>query len=310
MPKVTKEDYPLYLAEVIEDSIANGKRLTTVKVRFPRSVLPELLTHRAFSRNGASSRAMPANTVRRQVRYNPAMPLVWLKNKKGMQATEPMSWFKIGLAKNTWIFGSKLACGLSWTLEKLGLHKQWANRVLEPWVTMEMVISATEWQNFFDLRCHPDAQPEIAKIAYMIKDVLRKSKPKELITGQWHTPFVSELATTQELVGSGNENEISYNNNISDIKIKIIKCSTARCARVSYLTHDKKKPSIEADLLLHERLVGSSPIHASPAEHQAMPDAIKPDGTWEHPHLHGNFIGWIQYRKLLENPKLKLEDIL
>ena len=241
----------MYYAKVIADSVNKfATRATTVEVCYPRIILAELNTHRMFSRNTSSSRAIPVMTLIKQVWNKPFIPTYWGKNKAGMQAKEELTGYELLVAKGLWLAASKFACGFAYLFSKIGLHKQIANRIIEPWMWTKTIITATEWDNFFELRNHPDAQPEIKKLAELIEEAIAESKPKFLFQGQWHLPYV----TAQE------KNEYSLN--------ECLKFSAARCARVSYLTHDKQMPSLAHDILLHDMLVGTDPKHASPVEHQ------------------------------------------
>jgi hypothetical protein len=210
---------------------------------------------------------------------DPAMPIHWGANQAGMQAKAEVSDFKQYVAEKLWRGCGKLACTFAYGMTLIGLHKQVANRITEPWQHISVIVTATEWKNFFDLRDHPDAQPEIRELATQIKIAMEESEPEELKKGEWHLPYVSEAERTM----------------YSDEDLK--KISAARCARVSYLTHDGQKPNPEADIKLHDRLVGSIPIHASPVEHQATPSMTN---NW-----YKNFRGWIQYRVEVEKMNLK-----
>lgn len=260
-------------AKVIEDSTCNGKRITTMVLVYPRFIHSEFMTHRAFSKNASSSRAIPGKKMLAQVWNNPAMPVAWGKNQAGMQAKEDLKGFRLKLAKLIWKQAAKVACVFAWGLNHAGLHKQLANRLLEPWQYIHVVVTATEWDNFFALRAHPDAQPEIQELAYRMQDAMADSTPRNLGVGGWHLPFVGW-------------NERMF-------QLPLVKLSAARCARVSYLTHDGKLPDIAKDVELFDRLVGSIPMHASPIEHQAYALASPTEQS-------GNFVGWKQYRKVYE----------
>lgn len=285
-------------AKVIADSISTyvvdrqmklGVRITTFQLRYPRFVHAELMTHRVFSRNASSSRAIPVLTMLKQIIEDPAMPIYWGANQSGMQAKSELAGFKRWLAIRAWRTARYPAVFAAFIAYKIGLHKQIANRICEPWAYISVVVTATEYQNWFDLRLHKDAQPEIRHLAKLMNSARSDSYPQRLTSDQWHLPYV----TKAELAGMDQETAI--------------KVSVARCARVSYLTHDNKRPEIEQDIALYERLVGSVPLHASPAEHQAKPDALKlttffhDRRSYASPHLHGNFVGWVQYRKTLPN---------
>jgi thymidylate synthase ThyX len=276
-------------AKVVEDSISeDGKRITTLQVKFHRFILPEFNTHRVFSRNFSSSRAIPTKTLLKQVAEEPAMPVHWGKNQPGMQAHEELDALTKRSARASWIEAAKEASSRANILHSIGVHKQIVNRLIEPFLWAHGVVTSTEWDNWFELRAHEDAQPEIHELALQMREALYTSIPQILRDGEWHLPYTTER-----------EREV--------IDIKTLrKISAARCCRVSYLKHDGTAPDINDDLALFERLAGSVPLHASPLEHQATPDEYHyTDGGYTklgcvHPHLHGNFKGWIQHRKLWE----------
>lgn len=279
---IISDSYSFTTVEVVEDSISpEGKRLTTLLLKYPRSIHGEQMTHRVFSRNGQSSRAVPVKKGLKEVWSNPVEPIVWAYNKAGMQATEPMSNFRAWVANKIWRSAAKFASFHAYLLLKVGLHKQWANRILEPFQTYTAVVTSTEWENYFELRCHKDAQPEMRDLAEKIRYAMRYSKPKELNQGEWHMPFVTKEEKESDSV---------------DLQLQK---STARAARASYLNHDKTFPSEHQDVSLFNRLVSANPLHASPAEHQATPDKFDKKG-WNNPRQHGNFEGWIQHRKHIE----------
>lgn len=276
-------------AKVIEDSVSEaGVRLTTLQLCYPRFIHAEFMTHRVFSRNASSSRAIPVAKMLEMVRNEPAMPVHWGKNQPGMQAHEELGEYEKNVAQELWMRAARLAAQTAEEMSNLGLHKQVANRILEPFQHIHVVVTATEWDNFYALRAHPDAQPEFHELALAIKAATEASVPKLVELGNWHLPYV----TAEERAA-----------NVAD-PIPLVKASAARCARVSYLKHDGTSPSMEEDLALYDRLVGGVPIHASPVEHQAVPDQENygdmASGNWSQPALHGNFTGWIQYRKLVE----------
>lgn len=245
----------------------------------------EFLTHRVFSRNASSSRAIPVAKMIEDLRRDPAMPVHWGKNQSGMQAHEELTEQEVEACKREWLKARDDAIASAQGLMALGLHKQIANRILEPWGHINVIVTSSAWSNFFELRAHPDAQPEIHALAVAMKIHMEESVPRPLVHGQWHLPYV-----TAEEMALHPEEAVDH----------LIRLSVARCARVSYLTHEGRAPNAEEDLRLYDRLVGSRPLHASPAEHQASPDVRDGDGTWWSPHLHGNFTGWVQYRKVLE----------
>lgn len=264
-------------AKVIADSISPiGKRIITIEAQYHRFVHGELLTHRVFSRNAMSSRAIPVAKMVEQVRNDPAMPVYWGANQPGMQAGQEVQ--HAMNAQDLWRQAGAAAADFAERLSAIGLHKQLSNRVLEPFQWMRTLITATEWDNFFELRMHPDAQPEFQHLATLMHKAIEGSTPAErFYTGpnSWHLPYVSDA-----------ERAI-YREDV------LLKLSTARCARVSYLTHDGENPDIAKDIELYQRLVGSTPIHASPCEHQAQPLMSGTERS-------RNFVGWKQHRESVE----------
>jgi len=266
-------------AKIIADSVlapghaAGIPRLTTMELTYPRFIHSEFMTHRVFSRNAASSRAIPVRKMLTQVWKDPAMPTYWGSNKPGMQAGAELTGWRLKAAKKLWVLAGWVMVAFAWSLSKLGLHKQIANRILEPWMWMKTIVSATDWGNFFNLRIHADAQPEIKVLAEAMLKAMNSSRPRQLQPGQWHLPYVR-----------GSEYLLySYDS------MGLQQISAARCARVSYLNHDGSKPDVKKDLELYEMLAKAP--HASPFEHQATPVVGR----------HGNFNGWKQFRQFIPN---------
>lgn len=296
-------------AKVIVDSISEaGKRLTTFQLKYPRFIHAELMTHRVLSRNASSSRAIPVKRMIQDVMDDPAMPIHWGKNIPGMQAKEEcaeevllryydddegesfVNYFYRGEA---WLEARDRAVEVAQAFANAGYHKQIVNRLLEPFQHIHVVVTATEWNNFFALRRHEDAQPEIKALADAMYEAMQASTPKLLDKGMWHLPYVT-YEDKNQLRQSSNSYE-EYSNTL-------IKVSVARCCRVSYLKHDGTPAPIDEDIKLYHRLVDHSPMHASPLEHVATPDWQGiPGGEWLNAKLHGNLVGWQQYRKLLSN---------
>lgn len=264
-----------YECKIIADSLSPaGKRLTTVTIKYPRFVHSEVLTHRDRARNSASSRAIPFAKLLNMVVTEPVIPVRWGAEQKGMQTGDEI--LHPEEATKIWLAARDDAVGWATKLHSLGVHKSLCNRLIEPWMWITVVMTATEWQNLFRLRCHPDAEINFQKIACMLKCVLDNSKPTPVDTYAWHLPFIQE-----------DERET--------LEIETLKkVSVARCARVSYLTHEGTR-EIPEDLKLFDKLVqGSGFGHWSPHEHvaKAMPS----------PNFHsGPFKGWAQYRKHFVN---------
>lgn len=276
-----------YAARILADSLAPcGKRLTTFEISYPRFVHSEFMTHRMFSRNSASSRAIPVEKMIERVLIDPVTPVWWGKNQAGMQAREELDGEPKVDCRETWFTARDKAVASVKTLMQIGLHKQIANRLLEPWMWITVIVSATEWENFFRLRCHPDAQPEIQKIAVTMRDLYASSAPAQLEVGAWHAPLIRD--EDMEAIDTLLQLEPPPGDGAGRTRAAWalgVKVAVGRCARVSYLTHDGKR-DLKADLDLHDRLMYSE--HWSPFEHAAralrLPERI------------GNFVGWRQYR--------------
>ncbi|HZY96624.1 MAG TPA: FAD-dependent thymidylate synthase [Candidatus Cybelea sp.] len=260
-----------YSARVLLDSRSPADiRLTTLEVTFPRFVLAEFNTHRQLSRNSASSRAVPTSKFIERVESDPVLPLEWGRNKAGMSASEMLAGEEAEEAQRVWLRARDDAVAHAKQLLELKVHKQELNRLLEPFLWHTVIVTATEWENFFELRCAPTAQPEIRAAALAMKAAIESSRPQSVAYGEWHTPLLQE-----------DENALD-----PETRKRI---SAARCARVSYLTHDGKRETSK-DLELYERL--RSDRHLSPFEHVATPaDDIK---------FHANFRGWLQMRREIE----------
>lgn len=292
-------------AKIIADSISDqGIRLTTFQLRYPRFIHAEFMTHRMFSRNASSSRAIPVERLIADIENDPIYPSFWGSNKPGMQAgaecetyVEAFESALLETREQAWTRARDAAIVSARAFAKSGYHKQIVNRLLEPFSHINVVCTATDYNNFYTLRRHSDAQPEMRILADAMFDAQEESVSQLLLPGEWHIPYV----TDDEIYGTRlNENTL-------------IKISIARCARVSYLTHDGRPPDIDADIALYNKLAVSTPLHASPAEHQATPDDIREGITngdithfiWNKPYHHGNFNGWIQFRKTLNNEYIK-----
>lgn len=267
-------------ARIVLDSIAPcGKRLTTIVARYPRFIHSEILTHRDRARNSASSRAIPWPKMMAAINETPVIPIRWGSEQKGMQTGGEID--TPDEATRIWLNARDYAVKAAQQLADLGVHKSLCNRLTEPWMWITVVMTATEWKNFFRLRCHPDAEIHFQQIAGMIRDALETSTPRQPEwfgvedNEGWHLPFV----TSNDLEG------LLWGHTLQEIK----KISAARCARVSYLTHDGKRDP-QQDIVLFDRLANGSGFgHWSPMEHVAM--------ALDKPERSGPFIGWKQFRK-------------
>lgn len=273
----------MYSCKILLDSInRSNDRLTTFEITIPRFILAEFNTHRMLSRNSASSRAIPVEKILKRIESDPFIPEYWGKNQKGMQAHESLSEEDSSAARKNWIDARNNALESARQLLKNGVHKQLANRILEPFLWQTIIASATEWQNFFGLRGHPDAQPEFKRIALMMKEAYDSSSPSLIEDGEWHLPLIGideeDLAACHEVANSYQD---------SDRMLAFI--SAGRCARVSYLTHDGKRNPRE-DIKLASRLLEDG--HMSPLEHVACADSSMKKYV-------GNFKGFLQFRKTI-----------
>lgn len=287
---------------LILSSIADGVAIHTLQLRYWRAIHAEFMTHRVFSRNASSSRAIPVDKVLQVVRESPAGPLHWGQNQSGMQADQEcdelvevpvllteafFAWaHKAKVAAPhfprvprewAWAFSAHLAASMSESFKQAGYHKQITNRLTEPFQMINVVVTSTEWENFFDLRCHRDAMPEFQALAKEIQQKLLEAKPQELAPGEWHLPYLlpeeAGLACGEKLA-----------------------LSTARCASVSYRTVEGSLMTAERAKEVFGKLMGSKPWHASPTEHQA-----RFDSQCGMQGLRGNFrYPWAQHRKFIE----------
>lgn len=314
---VSVEGRGVIKATIVADSVSpEGKRITTFELEYPRFIHAEFMTHRLISRNAASSRAIPVEKMLQKISEEPAMPIHWGKNQAGMQAEEENNtkvtlgmfkkagpeednwWEKYGYTTspvNAWRQAAVMMSDVAHQFSEAGYHKQVANRLTEPFQTMKVVATATEWDNFFWLRRHKDAQPEIQELANCMWEVLQKSNPQQIKEGGWHLPYV---------------------NKEDNLPLEVaLKVSASCCAQVSYRSLDT---SVEKAVKIYDALVSSKPVHASPFEHQAlcpeweefdlgfdgepllynMPKGFthldREGGMWS-----GNFKGWIQHRQLI-----------
>lgn len=286
-------------AKIIADSVSpEGKRLTTIEVNFHRFILAELNTHRVFSRNYQSSRAVPIEKMIEQVRDNPAMPVHWGANQSGMQANKEVEDAAQGQAIIEWTNAAQEAANIAGNLNELGVHKQIVNRILEPFIWTKGIITATDdgWESFFKLRCHSAAQPEIRALAELIRERYNESAPTVLNYGMWHTPYYV----------SG----FWYPDSQCTLR-EAIMISTSCCAQVSYRKLDD---SLEKAKRIYERLnfpkdgvFPDDPPHFSPAEHCALCLSDEEQNAfWESEYsdsdIGGNFqtSDWFQLRKMME----------
>lgn len=290
-------------AEVILDSLHpyNNTRITTIRGICHRFVLAELNTHRVFSRNSASSRAKSLSITIRQVETNPAYPVIWTAEQKGMSGNpDTLTSEQIASAQQVWWEAARDATEHARELQAIGIHKSLANRLMEPYMWHEVLITSTKWNNFFRQRVSSLAQPEMRAFAEEIKDAYDASIPQQLKRGQWHLPFVTSFSNHD--YDEQYLNDQAYLRGIDENEFKCM-VSSARSARVSYKSLDGAI-DLPVDLTLFQRLEHPPKddsdniiIHLSPMEHQAKDSSIKELLLGSG----GNFgRGWTQYRQLIE----------
>ena len=301
-----------------------SKPLYTIRMRYPRIIHGEIMTHRVFSRNARSSRAVPVKTMLDEVLNIPFIPWHWGKNQKGMQANQecnnpviiPNSYVNYWDSDTpisreaAWLYASERTVEVAEAFMEADYHKQIPNRLLEPFSWIDTLITATEWDNFLWLRDHTDAEPHLQDLARLVRQAIDNADVEELKPGQWHLPYITEEDWKTEETQSQ-----------TDSHLWLCKISAARCARISYKPFDGDA-SYERELERYDSLVTADLVHASPLEHQATPDkmctydtnifdktndGLTPIETLEfyvagrNPELHGNLDGWIQYRKTIPN---------
>lgn len=295
----------------------SGNNIITFELEYPRFIHGEFMTHRLFSRNAMSSRAVPIEKMIEQVRNNPAKPIHWGKNQPGMQAKEEQNTAVLDQVgeefsvEDWWELAAEDAAASAEALSEAGYHKQIVNRLLEPFQVMKTVMTATEIDNFFYLRSHEDAQPEIKELSDCMQNAVEDCEPELLKEGEWHTPYVEHFRA------SDGDSILEYHtNNLSVTVEDALKISASCCAQVSFRACDD---NIDKATRVYDRLVESKPVHASPFEHQAKPMKVPhhhefPEGSFSYgiedgiTHVDkdacawsGNFKGWIQHRQLIKD---------
>lgn len=256
----------------------NGPVLSTLLLKYPRFIHAEFMTHSAFSRNAASSRAIPFEKQLAAMLADPAVPLVWGSNKPGMQAGEELEGSTREYAIQNWEDAMHAAARWAESLHLRGCHKQIVNRIIEPFTHIITLVSATEWENFLELRDHEAAEPHMRMLAQAIRYELDTAPIQRLEPGEWHMPFTdAKVASPADIAHS-----------------------VACCASTSYKTVEGFDMTPETAARLHDQFVNSRPQHASPLEHVAKADGnVMDNDHWQFPQHHGNFKGFRQYRLML-----------
>lgn len=327
----THPSQPQMQAEIILCSVGTSGQnpIITIRLRYPRIIHGEIMTHRVFSRNARSSRAVPVKTMLNEVQNTPFIPWHWGKNQKGMQAFEECSELvrtqcyytdddgddylstELLSSSEAWLAASNQAVIAAEAFMEAGYHKQLPNRLLEPFSWIDTLITSTEWDNFLWLRDHPDAEPHLQDLARLVHQAIEAAEVQDLGSDDWHLPYITKADFNYAIFRAE-----------EDMWEWLCKISAARCARISYKPFDGDA-SYERELERYDSLVTADRVHASPLEHQATPDRLveekyhyRPTGVdvenkigferklqkfWSCPHLHGNFKGYIQFRKTIPN---------
>ena len=285
----------LHNVKILADSrnIVTGDRITTFELNFPRPLLAEINTHRMLSSNAGSSRAIPIKKVIEKIIKDPYIPQ-FTKNQKGMQG----QLFDTEIqkdAESVWLESMNVAIDQAQKLIDLNIHKQNVNRLLEPWMYVPVLVTGTEWRNFFNLRCAEATHPDFRSIAREMKVLYDDNEPNKLELGQWHIPFTDNVIK--------NHNLFKFTD--------ALKVATARAARISYTTHDGVY-DYDRDFQLHDILLEEK--HYSPFEHCAKAVFINRCDTPEYAVLNDetrvntrNFRGWFSYRGHIEQ-NIEVED--
>ena len=281
----------------------------TVRMRYPRIIHGEVMTHRMFNRNAGSSRAQPASVTIQKVLTDPFVPWHWTRNQSGMQGFQHLPSDDEIYAVQEWLSARDAAMDAAETLsdkDGFNLHKQVFNRLIEPFSWIDVLITATEWDNFLWLRNHEMAEPHLQDLAVLTTQALMDHEDKivPLDYGEWHTPYVTD-----------EERDITHGD------ADLLMLSAARCCRISYKPFGEDQINIGKDLQRFHQLTGGDRIHASPLEHQCQAD--KRVGTnhvtthffgepapvseeipiWAKGHLHGNLHGYVQFRKIFRGER-------
>lgn len=251
----------------------SGKRITTYELVMPRFMLVDFNTHRALSRNTASSRAIPILKIHQKMEKEPFFPLFWGKNQKGMQAYEELPKELHPRLNRIWNRGRRYILEMTKELNELEVHKQIGNRPSEWSIYQTTICTMTEDENFLNLRRYTDTQPEFRHLANLMYECREDQKPEKVPVGFWSRPLLFDL---DHLIQEG------YS------ELELTKISAGRCARVSYLTHAGIRDP-KADIELHDDMLIKG--HYSPHEHPAR--------AMEKAERSGNFVGWEQYRKMI-----------
>lgn len=309
-----------------------GTNVATFLLTIPRVMLPELTRHRNFSFSVESSRAKSIEKVIEDIVKNKYYP-DWTINKKGMSGDKlsdinqrKRANEKVDFLANTIINVVELSLK-----DELGIHKQNANRYLEPFQYIDVIVtgSLTDWLAFLELR-HPQgdlinkcedsephginysfpAQSEIQNIAIKVWNILKDAEPNYLEPGEYHLPYRLENDERVYTI----EEQLSY--------------ASSKCATISFGNHsedNKTKANLDNTNRLYKRLINHK--HWSPLEHclrvptkeevmsKAFDSITVIDENGIAKRKLGKYVSnisnhyWIQHRKEVENRDVLLEVV-
>jgi hypothetical protein len=310
---------------ILASASENSAPIYSVRLRYPRPIHADVMSHRAFNRNARSSRAVPVKTMLNELRSTTMIgmyiPWHWGRNQKGMQAGESFTAHEIVGLQHSWREAGEYACAVAERLMDLDVHKQNPNRLLEPYAYIDVLITSTDWANFFHLRDHHAAEPHLIDLARLMKVAFEDPdlEVQWLEPGEWHLPYITKLDLHEWLYGDGVTVQALLAELGNDCLEALKRVSAARCAWISYKPFGEGSTdgTYEREMKTYEMLVGDGAIHATPLEHQATPDTmsyyklirlendieetVEEGYDWDNPELMGNLRGWIQNRKTVPN---------
>jgi len=321
-----------YSAKIIQASVCRGINIYTMELEYPRFIHSQVMTHRVFSRNTASSRAIKIRHYIKQVEENPALPIFYGQNGSGMSPRDELGGVESLLCRTKILEMRDNTIADVKQLEDLGLHKQSVNRYLEPWYMTKVLVTATDLENFFFLRHdkpssgHNPAQEEVKHLAELMKKAVLECEPEEITPDMWHVPYVNRVIDLDHkqiayYIDDGSPGGLRLTED------QAVAVSSSCSAQISFRTLVKtlKKAGRVNDKLMPQD-TEVDPLHGSAFEHPAKPmssaewsdrmgflDLIKErnlffGGVWTDPEqilYCGNFRGWIQKRKLMANEAKK-----
>ena len=289
--------------EIVADSANSfGDRLTSLVLTYPRIIHSEMMTHRMFSRNASSSRAVPVDKMIKAVRENTFCPFEFQKSHKGMQGSEYFTGADRQECINLWLESAELALQQAEKMKAKCISKQIINRILEPYQYYTVLITGSKegWQNFFNLRCpsykligldeenvksrkewlekiqfssalHPSMYPK-TDVEWL---QINKGQAEIHIMDLAEKIYDAVNESTPKQLQAG-EWHIPMISDLESLKLSTddqIKLSVGRAANTSYtVVGDEKELTLEHAIKIHDKCVEL--VHSSVFEHcaRAMSD--------------------------------------